>query len=257
MKLPNIRSMFIPDPDYAIFDADLMGAEAMYAAWKCGGNFKADFISGRKIHVETMERFFPREFAINPKHEPQYTKCKNMMYGTLYAGKPRGISAAAAIPENIVSAFQDYFIYGAHARYPEIAKWHEAAQLELQLQRTAHNEFGFRIYYFDRIDGLLPEAINWQCQSTIAIVCQRASILMEDHFPHADLLLQNHDSLVFQLHRSKISDLGPIRKLLNSVRVPFPNGDDLYIPWGMAGSWKSWGDCKGIDFAPDGSHSFR
>lgn len=250
--LPPVRKLFIPDPGHVIVDMDLEGAEAMYTAWECGGQFKQDFLNGVKIHVQTMERFYPDKFAIDPKYEPQYTKCKNMGYGTIYVGSPRGISAAAAIPEDLVRSFQDYFF----RRYPGVREWHHRVGEELLTKRTVTNHFGYRIYYFDRPDGLLPEAVNWLPQSSIGVVCQRGSLILRREFPFLKVgvrrtfvRLQVHDSLVFQVPLRHLDALPKIKQRLNTAEeltIKFPN-DPLNLRWDMKASRKSWGDCAKFD----------
>lgn len=245
--LPPVRKIFIPDPGYVIVDADQDGAEARYVAWEAGGAYKAAFLSGIKIHIETMQEFFHDKWLLDPKYEPFYTKCKNMAYGTTYGGGARGIAAAAAIQESIVAAFQPWFL----GRYPGIADWHHRTEVELFTNRRACNHFGYRIAYFDRPQGLLPKALAWQPQSSIAIVTQRGQELIAEEFEPlgAQLLLQVHDSVIFQVPVSKLDLLPKIRARLCSAEqlaIPFPS-DPLLIPWSFKASRKSWGDCLPLD----------
>jgi DNA polymerase I len=243
--LPPVRKLFRPDPGMLICDADLIGAEAALVAYEAGGKYKSDILSGVKIHRATMEYLYNAQFLIKPDHEPQYTKCKNMAYGTTYAGGARGIAQTASIPEHLVRAFQPWFF----GRYPGIREWHHRAEVELYEKRTASNAFGFRIYYFDRPEGLLPKALAWRPQSTIAIVTQRGQRLLRREFPDVQLLLQVHDSVVFQIARSRAERLRLVIERLNSaeeLRVPFPD-DSLQIKWDVKVSRTSWGDCKKLD----------
>lgn len=252
-SLPNIRKLFIPDPGKLIFDVDLTGADAAVAAKECGGAYWEAIKSGRKINVEILEFCYPEIYAkwkaAPPElkdvvREPAYTKCKNMHYGSIYVGSPKGISAAAAIPISIVQRFQPWFF----DRFPEVKGWHERVQQNLYERRGVSNAFDYRVVYFDRLEGLLPEAVNWICQSTVAIVCQRGSLLVQREFPEIDLLLQVHDSLVGQLDLQKAPEILPkLRARLNSIPVPY-NPEPLYIPWGMKASRRSWGDCQDIDW---------
>lgn len=238
MPLPNIKKIFIPDPGWVLVEADLEGADAMTAAWEIGGNFKADFVSGNMKHTETMKLCYPEAYALAPKHEPQYTKCKNMLYGSIYVGSARGIASQASIPEPIVRKFQPWFF----GRYPEVKDWHRRVDFELQTTREVSNAFGYRVHYFDRIDGLLPEAVNWKCQSTTSIVCQRGKLILHEEFDHASVqvLLDVHDSLVFQVRERSLGILRDIREKLNAIRVPY--SEPLYIPWAFKSSCHSWGD---------------
>lgn len=238
-SLPPVRKIFVPDPGYIIVDADLDGAEGRYVAWEAGGSFREAFERGLKIHVATMEKFFPDKFRIDPKHEPQYTKCKNMAYGTTFGGGPRGIASAASIPEPIVAAFQPWFF----GQYPGISNWHNRTEMAIHRDRTISNPFGYRIRYFDRPSGLLPKALAWQSQSAIAIVTQRGEEIIQNEFPEVQVLLQVHDSLIFQVPQNRLELLRIVQtRLCNApeLRIPFP--DPLQIPWSFKASRKSWGD---------------
>lgn len=251
--LPNIRKLFIPDPGKLIFDVDLTGADAAVAAKECGGEYWEAIKSGRKINLEILEFCYPETYAkwkaAPPElkdvvREPGYTKGKNMHYGSIYVGSPKGISSSAAIPIGIVSRMQPWFF----DRFPSIKGWHQRKQEELYATRGVRNAFGYRVVYFDRLEKLLPEAVNWVCQSTVAIVCQRGSLLIRRDFSDVDLLLQVHDSLVCQVDLAKAARILPeLRARLNHIPIPY-EPEPLYIPWGMKASETSWGDCQDINW---------
>lgn len=243
LQMPNIREIFVADQGYVLFDADLVGAEAMLIAWEVGGQYKRDFQAGVKLHVETMKIIYPEAYKLDPKHEPEYTKCKNLAYGTTYGGKPRGIGAAASIPESLVVKFQSYFF----SRYPEIREYHRKTEYDLMTKREASNAFGYRIRYFDRPELLLPEALAWKPQSTIAEVTQRACARILREFDWAELLLQVHDSIIFQVQYKNLLKMHLLHTRISDIPVPYP--DPLYIPWGLKASTKSWGHVQNFDMA--------
>lgn len=242
MKLPDPRKMFIPDPGYIIIDADMSNAEARVGAFECGGNYKEMVKKDAPIHLDTMEKFYPEAYKIKPKHEPEYTKCKNLFYGTIYGGGAPGIAAAAAIPIELVKAFQNYLLYNENARFPEIKQWHRRVEEELFQTSSATNVWGYSIRYFDRTAGLLPTAINWRCQSAIGIACQKSMLLLDRTFPFVEQLLQNHDSTVFQIPYKYKQSLPEIKACLEQVTLPYD--EPLTIPWGIKASTSSWGNCQ-------------
>ena len=107
--------------------------------------------------------------------------------------------------------------------------------------RTIYNKFGYRMVYFDRIENLLPEALTWVQQSTVAIISIKASLQLTSQLSWCELLLQVHDSLVIQYPIAKASSVSEIKSAL-SVTVPYD--DPLIIPWGLKTSRKSWGDVE-------------
>lgn len=243
-KLPDVRRIFIPDPGFVLVEADLSGADAYTAAKEIGGNFAKDFFGGNLKHTDTMKLCYPETYAKLPKHEPEYTKCKNMLYGSIYVGSSKGIAAQAGIPIPIVSKFQPWFF----GKYPEVKEWHRKVEMELMTTREIWNAFDYRVHCFDRIDGLLPEAVNWKCQSTTSIVCQKGKVILFREFKdEAQLLLDVHDSLLFQVRKKDIPVVLPtIRARLDAIKIPYP--EPMFIPWSFKSSASSWGEATSIDW---------
>lgn len=263
--LPNVRKLFLPDPGYIMFDIDLVGADAAVAAKECGGEYHAAITAGRKINVEILEYCYPevykrwKETPPDPPgkegyrdsvREPWYTKCKNKHYGTIYGGGPRGISAQAAIPKWIIERFQPWFF----KKFPEIKGWHRRVEDQLygvqpdgtinpSRRGVIRNAFGYEITYFDRLESVRSEAINWIPQSTVAIICQRGSLITAREFPDMQLRLQVHDSLVGQVPIRRAEErLDALLRRVNRIPVPYEDSP-LYVPWGCKVSDKSWGHC--------------
>lgn len=247
LELPQVRKMFIPDKDHFFLEADLAGADARVAAWECGGAFRDDFLGTAerppvKIHIETMKYCYPREYALDPRHEPQYTRCKNKAFGTIYGGKPPTISAESGSPLHVVKLFQPWFL----RKYPSIPAWHERIEHQIQTKRTVQNAFGYRWIIFDRIDGMLPKALAWIPQSTVAIACFRGILQVRKQVPLARFKLQVHDSGLFQLPLTSWPEsLYEVEDVLR-VQVPYP--EPLKMPWEIKVSARSWGHCKPVDW---------
>lgn len=128
------------------------------------------------------------------------------------------------------------------AAHPGIKAWHDRTLHSLQTTRSVRNRFGFRRFYFDRIEGLLPEALAWIPQSTVAHIIDEALFNISFNLPEVDVLLQVHDSLVFQFPTHKAAALLP--QIKEQCRIPVPYEDPLIIPVGLKTSTISWGDCK-------------
>lgn len=137
------------------------------------------------------------------------------------------------------------------AAHPGIKQWHERVQHELETTRMVRNKFGYRRFYFERIEGLLPEALAWVPQSTVAIVTNKGLVNLEKNVSDVELLLQTHDSITFQFPRTSFPRILPeIRK---NLEIVVPYDDPLIIPVGISLSGKSWGDCK--EFSWEGKPS--
>lgn len=158
---------------------------------------------------------------------------------TNYGGSARTMAAAAACTVHQAELLQARWF----AAHPGIKAWHRRVEMALQTSRTVTNKFGYRRVYFDRIEGLLPEALAWIPQSTVALYINRIWDKWVTNVPEIQILLQVHDSLVFQLPTYKFERMIPtLREFASSVVIPYD--DPLVIPIGFNYSTKSWGDCK-------------
>lgn len=249
-KLPNIRKLFIPDPGYTLFDADLSGADAQVVAWEANDtDLKDAFRKGMKIHAKNAEDIFGDEYSKAPgdrsnKATPKgklYDNCKRAVHATNYGASAFTLHRNPDIrwPLPRAEAFQRKWF----SLHPGIKEWHTRTQTQLYQNRTITNAFGYRIIYFDRLDALLPQALAWTPQSTVAIVARKGALKLAKELPYAEILMQVHDSLVFQIPNHRADEHDKIRAALS---VPVPYADPLIIPWGLAKSNVSWGDVKDV-----------
>jgi len=169
-------------------------------------------------------------------------QAKSWVHGTNYGGSPRTMAVAAGITTAQSEAMQRRWF----AAHPGIKHWHRRVEASLQQSRSVHNAFGFRRTYFDRIEGVLPEALAWIPQSTVANVINHGLLNIYTNLPSVQLLLQVHDSLVLQWPVSQDHHLRPL--IRNQLLIPVPYPDPLTIPVGLKTSHTSWGDCKAAEW---------
>lgn len=238
IDLPNIRKLFIPDPGFMIADADLAGADAQVVAWEANDEeLKDAFRKGLKVHAENAKVMFGAKAGSDGLAEPYYKQCKGGVHATNYGGSPYALARNFGWSVAESTAFQRRW-FDLH---PGIKRWHESVEASLNSSRSVSNKFGYRIYYFDRVEKLLPEALAWVPQSTVANVCTQGAMQLRAAVPWVQILLQVHDSLVFQY---------PIRyherreEIKKALQVVVPYDDPLTIPWSLKVSKKSWGHCK-------------
>lgn len=251
IDLPNIRRLFLPDPGYVILDADMKGADAQVVAWEANdAELKDLFRSGAKIHIHNFELMFNRKFdstrdkrVVPPGwNYPPYDSMKRFVHATNYGASARTVAITLGWKVAEADTFQHRW-FGLH---PGIKGWQRKVERDIQTTRIVRNKFGYRIVYFDRPDGLLPEGLAWIPQSTIGILCSRGAVSLRETLSWCQVLIQNHDSVVFQipLEHFNPADLAQIHSLLH---IPIPYLDDpLIIPWNLKASTKSWGDCTEI-----------
>lgn len=243
IELPNIRKFFVPDPGYIIADADLAGADAQVVAWEADDeDLKQTFRARKSIHIKNAHDMFSNKVkgwsdeAIGKNII--YKQVKGAVHATNYVATPKALAMnwgwTILESENFQNKWFDL--------HPGIKLWHERVERDLQTSRTVSNKFGYRRTFFDRVERLLPEAVAWIPQSTIAIVCIQGMLNIEANLPWVQLLLQVHDSTVFQYPSSYHSGRDAIRKQLENL-VPYD--DPLIIPWSLKTSTVSWGDAVG------------
>ncbi|HWI68255.1 MAG TPA: DNA polymerase, partial [Nitrospiraceae bacterium] len=229
LVLPNVRELFIPDPGYTFFDVDLDRADLQVVVWEADdGELKQMLREGVDIHTENAKLLgCSRQLA------------KVWVHGTDYGGGPRTMAINCGITVHTAEVYQKRW-FQAH---PGIPSWHRRVENSLRTKRAVSNAFGYRRFYFDRIDGILPEALAWIPQSTVAIVINRIWWWLYAQAPGVEVLLQVHDSLGGQFRTSDtVAALGAIAGAAGRVVVPYP--EPLIIPTKVKTSTVSWGACE-------------
>lgn len=229
LQLPNVRKLFIPDPGYTFFDCDLDRADLQVVVWEADdAELKSMLHAGVDIHEENAKLLgVKRQLA------------KSWVHGTNYGGGARTMAIAAGISIHQAEHMRTRW-FSAH---PGIATWHRRTEEMLKSRRYVQNIFGYRRYYFDRIEGLLPEALAWIPQSTVALTINKVWLKVYEELKDVQVLLQVHDSLAGQFPRH-LADwcCGRISDIASTVTIPY--ADPLVIPLGIKTSDESWGDCK-------------
>lgn len=245
--LPNIRKIFVPDKGYMIYDADLKGADGQVVAWEANDpELKQWLADGTDMHVkhgievgedDRFLRLDPNSYEWHAARQ----EYKHATHAVHYGASEYAIARHPSIGWTTAKARRYKFRY--FQRRPGLKEWQDRTQTDLNLHRTVWNKFGYRIIYFDRVDNLLPQALAWVPQSTVALTCFKGALQFRKACPWAEILLQVHDSLVFQVPFAHADRIDDIRRYLS---IPVPYDEPLIIPWGLARSEKSWGDCEKI-----------
>lgn len=257
LTLPNVRTVFTPDEGYVFWDMDLDRADLQVAVWEWNDEeLKQALRMGVDLHllnacalqgistppmdelIETHPNYLehrgrlkgPREFA------------KTFIHGTNYGGSPRTMAAHSNITVHQAELFQRRW-FDAH---PGIVEWHERTLDQIMTTRSVANKFGYVRFYFGRVDGLLPEALAWVPQSTVACVINRAWLRIAVELPDVQVLLQVHDSIAgqFPVTMPHLKD-----EILKRGLVTIPYDDPLTIPVGLKSSLNSWGLCGELEEA--------
>ena len=126
---------------------------------------------------------------------------------------------------------------------PEILCWHDRLEKDVKTKGYVRNKFGRRMEFWFRKDN--PTVMNEICaaipQSSISDLINKIWVQVVKDLPEVSILMQVHDSLVFQY---KIEDkVKVIENLPKVMRVGIPYIPVLYIDMGFKYSSVSYGDC--------------
>lgn len=250
MEMPNVRKIFVPDGFFA--DMDLDRADLQVVVWEANDlelmealRLGADIhllngasLNGVQISLDECIESHPRYAELRKRYATWRQFAKNWVHGTNYGGSPETMAIAAGVSARESRRYQDIWF----TKHPGIQEWHERVKMQLMTKRYVENKFGYRRFYFGRIDQLLPEALAWIPQSTVACVINHAWDNIETEFngDGVEVLIQVHDSLVMQL---RSLDENTLNRIHTASLIPIPYPQPLTIPVGLKTSPKSWGDC--------------
>jgi DNA polymerase I-like protein with 3'-5' exonuclease and polymerase domains len=243
LALPNVRKIFVPDPGYTIFDTDLSKADLRIVTWEADEpEMKAMLREGRDPYVEVAREFYkdPSIRKTNPdgSENPRYRTFKSFCHGTHYLGTPAGLAQRLGLTVHVAESTQRWYL----GRFSRIREWQKEFCAQLRSRRYVQNIFGYRRYYFDRVDdATCREAIAWLPQSTVALYINRIWMAIYEQHPHIQILLQVHDSLVGQFPTWRKD--GCLKQLAAASQITLPYPDPLIIPVGVKHSEVSWGAC--------------
>ena len=244
LRLPNIRKIFVPDPGYVLFDKDLSKADLRIVTWESDeGEMKAMLKAGKDPYVEIAREFY-RDPTIKKTREdgtkdPRYRTFKSFAHGTHYLGTPHGLASRLGLTVAQAERTQRWYL----DRFPRIRAWQQEFCKALTSRRYVQNIFGYRRYFFGRIDdAAMREAIAWLPQSTVALYINRIWMNIYERHKYIWVLLQVHDSLVGQFPAHMEGQA--MKDLESASQIVLPYDDPLVIPTGTKVSRVSWGDCE-------------
>lgn len=238
LELPNVRSLFIPDPGMTFFDIDLSSADLRIVVWESDEpEFKAMLKEGLDPYTEIAKEFY-HDPSITKK-DPRRQTFKSFAHGTNYLGTAKGLAERLGLGVHEAEQTQKWYF----GRFPKIKKWQDDLKDQVYKRRMVQNVFGYRCYFFDRIEGtIFNQAAAWIPQSTVACLINRAYVKIYEELPDVQVLLQVHDSLAGQFP-THLGDWA-VKQIVSKaeIELPYP-GDPLVIPVGVKTSTASWGDC--------------
>jgi DNA polymerase-1 len=242
-KLPNQRTLIIPDAGYTIVDMDLDRADAQFVAWEANDeSLKQILKEGLDLHWENAKAIWGEHIK---KKSPERQLAKRFCHAVNYGAYPKKLAKSLGISLRTAE-----WIYARWFQiHPGIREWHKRIKADLYSTRLVRNPFGYEHYFFDRPEKCINEALAWGPQSSVGIIINTAWDNIDRNLPEVEVLMQVHDSLTMQVKTELTLELLPKIQAQSLIAVPY--ADPLIIPVGFKISDQSWGDasdpCELID----------
>jgi DNA polymerase-1 len=238
LTLPNVRELLIPDPGMTFFDIDLNAADLRIVMWESDEpEAKAILNSGEDFYSVVGKEFY-HDPSFNKKDPRRNKFFKPFCHGTNYLGTAKGLAERLGISVHEADRTQKWYF----GKFPGVKRWQEDVKDQVVKRRMVQNVFGYRCYFFDRIEGtIFNQAIAWIPQSSIACLINRAYVNIHKNLKQVEILLQVHDSLAGQF--PTYDGVQTIKAIVEQSLIELPYRDPMTIPVGVKTSTESWGAC--------------
>lgn len=226
---PRVRAVFVPDPGYIFGYADLKSAESLVVAHITGDRemlrlhspeymsgeldghkYVASFLLDKPIDKITKdERYLGKRVRHAGNYGLSWAKLQLMVNAD---AQETGVSIDAAQAKALINRYRQF--------HPGLQAWWNDTQAELWRTHTLYSLHKRRRVFYDRPDAILPEAIAYVPQSTVADTLNLGllNIYASEHLRDLgfELLLQVHDAVGFQIsEKSAETALGLLPRLMH------------------------------------------
>jgi DNA polymerase-1 len=239
-----IRKAFVPrDENHVLISADYSQIELRIVAAISGdANMCEAFRSGKDIHTATAAKVFNVEEKEVTK-EMRY-KAKSVNFGIIYGQGAFGLAENLGIPRAEAKEIIDNY----KKQFPNIQKYmddtinfaKENGYVETLMGRKRWladiNSANFTVRGFAE-----RNAINSPIQGTAADMIKLAMIKIHSAFKthqfKSKMLLQVHDELVFDAHKSEVEQIKPLILQCMQTALALPNDVPTDAEIGLGDNW--------------------
>ena len=244
-----LRRPFQADPGKVLINIDLEQADSRNVGAICLELFNdpryLDACESGDLHTAVSTMVWPtvvkdRETAGQKFSDTMTYRdiAKRVGHGTNYLGAANAIAGIVGVPAPAVREFQRLYFEA----FPSLGEWHTWTRQELRAKGHLTTLFGRRRHFFGRLndDHTLKEALAYQAQSMTAHEIDQGYMSLWQKFPEVELLVQVHDSILFQVPEASLPRLGDyLRAMEVHLEV---GGRDFFVPleaevgynWGKA-----------------------
>lgn len=145
------------------------------------------------------------------------------------------------VARGIIEEFQQVYL---HEAFPCIPEWQQHTIDTLQATQQLTNLFGRRRFFFGKVSdqNVINAAIAYAPQGSTG---EEINLGIQQLWEHADgkwfnLLVQVHDSILFDIPEEAEDDLVPLALELMQVRVELAGGREFIVPLDAGTGW-NWG----------------
>ena len=222
----NVRKIFVADEGKVLIEADKKQGEVMIVAWLANElRMKEVFKSGGDIHRKNAGYIF-RKSEDSVTSNERYL-AKRMVHASNYGMGSNTMAAYCGMSKNEAQVAQKRYFEA----FPNILSWQSKVREEVKKTRVLTNPFGRRRVFFDRMGkDLFKEAYAFVPQSTLVDDVNRSMIqIFYIAEPNLQILHHGHDSLLFQIWKSKVE--WAVEVIKKNLELPFIcGGEVLKIP---------------------------
>lgn len=226
-----IRQAFVPShTDWVIFSSDYSQIELRVLAHVSGDpHLQEAFKENKDIHTATAAKVFHKDEKDISKDERRQAKAVN--FGIVYGISDYGLSQNLSISRQEAKAFIDKYF----EIYPKVAEYMDKSVEIAREAGYAKTLFNRRRYLPDlkaknyNVRSFAERtAMNSPIQGTAADIIKVAMVEMDqalkEHQLQANLLLQVHDELIFEVAKEDLEDLAALVKevMENAVSLDVP-----------------------------------
>lgn len=226
----SMKKYFLPDEGYMIFNMDLSQADWRIVAYLAMDyNMISTLESGKDIHRKTASGIFmcrPEDISDEPGSAPNFGNGthsqrfwgKKANHSMNYDASAGELSLQLFIPQHQAKDLRAKYL----SIYPGVANtfW-EGTKKQIHHNRTITNLFGRSYTFRDKLSEVYKPAYSYIPQSTVADIINQWGIKRmyydQDNFSDFELLLQVHDSIVFQVKvRDNFSEISQKIQLIKA-----------------------------------------
>ncbi len=241
-----LRKFVRTSPEHTLIQVDLAQAESRFVAWDGPVPRLMQFLTeGRDVHKYVAGRIFNKPETDITDKERQLGKKSG--HAANYMVGPNTFADACLTEMDLVlnQAEANRILESYHSSFPEIRSCYQKKVIdEVRSTKSLTTPLGRQRQFYDRIgDSLFREACAYKPQSTIPDIINHLMLFL---YGKAPLLLQMHDSLLFEVPNADVSAL--IREM-RKINEWYPKitlaGGDLVIPIDIE-QGDNWGELEKV-----------